>query len=119
MGYLLKPEMLTSDQYTAADIQKFMKNDLKNNTGKSGVKFIAAKNYVIKGKTINLLIVADNVNPYEEIIKKQTKALRAKGTLDLDKDKTTGKVKVTIKSSSGQMLSDGVAKLMPLVTGND
>src|SRR5262245_44056835 len=116
MAYLLKPAMLTSGQYSAADIQKFMKNDLKNNTGKSGVKFIAAKNYVIKGKTINLLIVTDKPSDFETVIKLQSSALRAKGTLDLAKDAATGKVKVTIKSSSGQMLSDGVAKLMPLVT---
>ncbi len=119
MGFLLKPAMLTSDQYTAADIQKLMKNDLKNNAGKTGVKFVAAKNYVIKGKTINLLIVTDTPALFEEIIKKQTKALRAKGTLDLTKDKVSGKTKVSIKTSSGQMLVDGVVKLMPLVTGND
>ena len=57
--------------------------------------------------------------PFETVLKLQTKALRAKGTLDLTKDKVTGKTKVTIKSSSGQMLSDGIVKLMPLVTGND
>jgi len=111
--------LLLKDAVNADVVQKAMTADLKNFAGKSGVKFVAAKNYVIKGKTINLLIVSDNILPYEAIIKTQAKALRAKGTCDVAKDATTGKTKVTIKSSSGQMLADGIAKLLPLVTNHD
>jgi hypothetical protein len=44
MAYLLKPGFLQTAK-SAADVQKLMKNDLKNSAGKGGLKFFAAKNY--------------------------------------------------------------------------
>ncbi len=117
MGFLLKPVML-ENAVSAADVQKLMKSDLKNNAGKSGVKFVAAKNCLIGGKTVNLFIVTDNPTAFENIIKaKHPKALRAKGTCDLANE--SGKIKVTVKTSSGQMLSDGIAKMLPEVVAHD
>jgi len=117
MGFLLKPGLL-ENATSAADVQKLMKADLKNNAGKKGVKFIAAKNAIIGGKTVQLFIVTDNAAPFEAILKaKFPKAYRAKGTCDLDKE--SGKTKVTIRTSVGQMLPDAVAKLMPEVVAHD
>ncbi len=117
MGFLLKPVML-QNATNAADIQKLMKADLKNNAGKSGVKFVAAKNVVIGGKTVHLFIVTDTPAAFEKIIKeKHPKALRAVGTCDLDKE--NGKTKVTVKTSSGQMLGDGIAKMLPEAVAHD
>jgi hypothetical protein len=117
MAVLLKPGFLQTAK-SAADVQKLMKNDLKNSAGKGGLKFFAAKNYEVGGKKINLFIVTDVPNAYETLAKTQSpSALRAKGICDVDKD--AGKVKVTIKTASGQMLADGIAKLIPAAMGND
>lgn len=117
MAYLLKPGFLQSAK-SAADVQKLMKSDLKNSAGKAGLKFFAAKNYEVGGKKINLFIVTDVPNQFETLAKTQSpSALRAKGVCDVGKD--AGKVKVTIKTASGQMLPDGIAKLVPVAMGND
>src|SRR5689334_17199340 len=118
MSFLLKPGLLEKAT-NAADIQKLMKSDLKNNVGKKGVKFIAAKNAVIGGKTVQLFIVTDNAAPFEAYLKaKQPKAYRAQGSCDLEKDES-GNTKVTIKTSAGQMAPDAVVKLVPEVVGHD
>src|SRR5262245_43203672 len=119
MAFLLKPGFLETAA-SAADVQKLMKSDLKNSAGKTNVKFIAAKNCLIGGKTIHLFIVTDTPALFENVIKaKHPKAYRAKGTCDIVKDTRSGHVEVLIKSSAGQMLPDAVAKMLPLVVAND
>ena len=110
MGFLLKPDFLKTAK-SAADVQKLMKADLKNNKGKSGLKFVAAKNYDIGGKKVNLFIVTDQQPLFEAVLKLQTSALKAKGTCDVAEE--NGKLKVTVKTSSGQMLNEGIAKIIP------
>jgi len=119
MGFLLKPAFL-QNAASAADVQRLMKADLKNNVGKKAVKFVAAKNCVIGGKTIHLFILTDTPALFETVLKtKYPKAYRAKGACDVAKDTDSGAIQVLIKSSSGQMLPDAVAKLMPLVVAGD
>jgi hypothetical protein len=116
---LLKPLFLRNAT-SAVDVQKLMKADLKNSVGKKAVKFIAAKNCTIGGKKIHLFILTDTPAPFEQVLKDiHPKAYRAKGTCDVTKDKESGATQVTIKTSSGQILPDAVADLMPLVVGND
>jgi len=110
MAFLLKPDFLKTAK-SAADVQKLMKADLKNNKGKSGVKFVAAKNYDIGGKKINLFILTDQPDKFDAVVKLQASALRAKGVCDVDED--AGNLKVTVKSSSGQILGDSIAKIIP------
>lgn len=105
---------------SAADLQKKMKADLKSSLGKKNVKFVAAKNVVIGGKTIHLFIPTDTPALFEAVLKtKYPKAYRAKGTCDVEKDKATGATRVAIKSSSGQMGAAVVGSLIPLAMAGD
>ncbi len=58
MGFMLKAGLLGSMD-SIADVRRLMKNDLKNNADKKGVKFVAAKNFLVGGKPMNLFIVTD------------------------------------------------------------
>jgi hypothetical protein len=119
MAFTLKPTHLETAT-KADDILKKMKADLKSNLGKKNVKFVAAKNAVIGGKTIQLFIVTDKPADFEAVLKtKQPKAYRAKGTCDIEKDKATGATKVAIKSSTGQMAADAVGRLIPAAFKGD
>ena len=101
MAFLLKPGFLDTAR-SAADVQKLMKADLKNSVGKKGVKFIAAKNVLIGGKTIHLFILTDTPALFETVIKtRHPKAYRAKGACDVVKDTQSGHIEVLIKSSAG------------------
>ena len=91
MGFLLKAGLLESMK-SPTDVLKLMKSDLKNNSNKKGVKFVAAKNYLVGGKPVSLFIVTDAPASFDTVLKKQPKALKAKGTCDLVK--AEGKLQV-------------------------
>jgi hypothetical protein len=116
MGFLLKAGLLESMK-SPADVLKLMKSDLKNNANKKGVKFVAAKNYLVGGKPVSLFIVTDAPASFDTVLKKQPKALKAKGTCDLVK--TDGKVQIVVKQASGQLGADSIAKMIPVALAKD
>jgi hypothetical protein len=116
MGFLLKAGLLQSMD-SPADVLKLMKSDVKNNAGKNGVKFVAAKNFLVGGKPVNLFIVTDAPATFDPVLKLQPNAVKAQGTCDLVK--TDGKVQVVVKKASGQIGASGVATLVPIALGKD
>ena len=117
MSFTLKP-LLLKNATSASEIQKMMKEDLKSNAGKTGMKFVAAKNVVIQGKTMNLFIVTDNPALMLQTIKdKYPKSTNAHGTCDLQKDK--GKTKVVITSATGGLSHTIISTIVKPALGND
>jgi hypothetical protein len=117
MAFTLKPVVL-KNAFSAAEIQKMMRADLKSNAGKTGVKFVAAKNVVIGGKTMSLFIVTDNPVALLTVIKeKHPKAVNAQGLCDVSKDKD--KTKVIVKSATGGLSHAIISTIIKPALGND
>ena len=119
MAFSLKPDMLKTAK-KAEDIQKKTKADLKSSAGKAGVKFVAAKNVKIGGKTVNLFIVTDTPKAFETLLSKSyPEAARASGTCDVTKDKKAGTFQVTIKTAQGPLPPPVIAKLVKTAVLSD
>src|SRR4026209_395688 len=116
MGFLLKAGLLGSMD-SIADVRRLMKNDLKNNADKKGVKFVAAKNFLVGGKPMNLFIVTDAPATFDAVLKKQPKAPHASGTCDITK--TEGKVQVVVKKATGRLAATAVADMVGVALGSD
>jgi hypothetical protein len=108
----IKPETLKNYK-DPAKLQAIMKADLKKSAGKTGLKFVAAKNFTVGTRKISLFLLTDNPAVMDIAIKQlDPKAYRAKGTADVAKDKTSGAFQVTIRSATGQITPEAVAELV-------
>jgi len=110
MAYALKYGLFEK-MSTPADVLKLMKQDMKNCVGKS-VKFVAAKNYQIGGKAMNLFIATDTPNDFENFLKKKG-ATVATGEAKIALD--DGKATVFVKSAKGSLNSSVIASMIPVI----
>lgn len=107
---LLKPDLFKS-MTSPLDIEKLIKQDLKNSVGKN-VEYVAVKNIKIGTKTTSLFFVTDKAKPWEPVLKALKPASLAMGECRVVKGQGT-QLQVAVKSATGASKAD----VMTIVKG--
>ena len=77
MAFLLKP-VLFEKMAAVADVQKLVKQDIRNSVGKV-VLYVAAKNVKVGAVTTSIFVVTDNARPWLDLLKARRPALLVTG----------------------------------------
>ncbi len=93
------------------DIKALMKKDLKSAIGKS-IKFVAAKNYKVGGRVLDLFIATDTPNDFVTFLGKKG-ATVASGEAVIDK--SGSKPTVIVTKSTGGLTAKVITTIVPLV----
>ena len=103
MPMLLKPDLFKS-MSSALDVDKLIKQDIKNSAGKN-VEYVAVKNIKIGAKTTSLFFVAEKAKAWEPVLKALKPASLAMGECRVVKGQGA-KLEMAVKTATGASKAD-------------